>query len=177
MAKVELTEAQKIQILTLAYNGMSQFEIKKETGIKDGRQIAGVISSQHTPTGLYLLKKAGLPGPFKPPPKMRRDLTEPEEKLVPAASEPKDMPLSALMPQAAPAPAPVANGGNIDPLPRVLGPRVPGSPAISTAPMALGFSRDGTTEKYFVHRESPWQALEGTFSPPFSIDVVGAKFG
>lgn len=176
MAKVELTEDQKCEILRRFHAGQSRFEIKKEMGFKDGRQIAGVISSQHTPTGLYLLKKAGLPGPNLPLPKHR----EPEAEVVEAKKEGAAPELPKLNPLGAePAPAQVADGRNIDSLPRSLGPRVPtaAAPSISSAPLALGFRRDGATEKYFVYRESPWQALEGTFTPPFALDAVGAKFG
>jgi len=174
VAKVLLTEDQKIEILTRHANHQTRFEIKKEMGIKDGRQISGVISSQHTPTGQYLLKKAGLPGPSVPPPKAPKAVED--EKPLSTSEQPKPDALSALMPPAQVQPL-VANGGNIDPLPRVLGPRVPGGPAIATAPTALGFRRDGATEKYFVYRETPWQALEGIFTPPFSVDAIGAKFG
>lgn len=173
MAKVELTEDQKCEILRRFHAGQSRFEIKKEMGFKDGRQIAGVISSQHTPTGLYLLKKAGLPGPNLPLPRHREPEAEVEVKKPEGAAPelPKLNPIAVE-----PAPAPVATGGNIDSLPRALGPKVP-APPISSTPLALGFRRDGATEKYFVYRESPWQALEGTFTPPFSVDAIGAKFG
>lgn len=173
VAKVELTEDQKCEILRRFHAGQSRFEIKKEMGFKDGRQIAGVISSQHTPTGLYILKKAGLPGPNLPLPKHR----EPEEVVEKKEGAAPELPKLNPMERVEPAPA-MADGRNIDPLPRSLGPRVPiATPGISSAPLALGFRRDGATEKYFVYRESPWQALEGTFTPPFSLDAVGAKFG
>lgn len=70
---MNLTEAQKIEILQRAAKGQTVFEIKKEMNIDNGQQISGVLSSQHTKTGRYLLKKAGLQ-PTKPPPRPRSDL-------------------------------------------------------------------------------------------------------
>lgn len=71
-----LTEKQKIEILRRNAAGETIFEIKKGMKISNGQQISGVLSSQYTETGRYLLKKAGLSNPTKPPHKMRKDLVK-----------------------------------------------------------------------------------------------------
>lgn len=183
MAKrIELTEQQKIEILQRHAAGQSYLEIKKEMNLPNGQQIAGVLSTQHTPTGMYLLKKAGLPGPSKPANKPRKDLEAAREaaEAAPGVKEPLTqllaLPPPGSVPPVVPIDAPLATGGNPPEPIRTFGrPQPP--PISSGTPGIMGFKRDGATEQWMLYRTNPGHGHIFTFTPPFNISDIGPRFG
>lgn len=180
--RIELTEAHKVEILQRHASGQSHLEIKKEMNIPNGQQVAGVLSSQNTPSGQYLLKKAGLPGPTMPPHKPRKDLEANRETAEAEAAA-----LAATLGQVPPpvpqqlvtAPGvmpstevPLMTGGHE---PRILRPG--GVPPISSTSQVMGFKRDGTAEQWMLFRTHPSHGHIFTFVPPFNISDIGPRFG
>lgn len=192
MAKrVELTDEIKVEILKRHAAGQSLTEIKKETGVENGQQISGVLRSQYTPTGQYLLKKAGLvdaegkPKPTLPPRKPRK---EDEGSQADAAIEEAQIraqlaPLPGREPLLT-APGQMTGPGQVyDPATSLMtgGSHQPQSlrrtqeAVTHTLPSFVGFRRDGTGDKYNVYRLEPYQAFVG--STYGSHEEIGGKCG
>ncbi|OGT59309.1 MAG: hypothetical protein A3E01_07895 [Gammaproteobacteria bacterium RIFCSPHIGHO2_12_FULL_63_22] len=176
MAKrVELTEEQKIEILRRSVD-QDNFTIKKEMGLPNGQQIAGVIGSQYTKTGKYLLAKAGLQ-PTRPPKQARKDLEPAPQGGQPSSISEALGPPPAPKPQEAapnqlPHEQPIQTGGN----PPDRWPRSNIQPVASPlAPSFAGFRRDGTTDRYDVYREEPYDAFVG--SKYSTHEEIGGKCG
>jgi hypothetical protein len=181
VAKKPLTDDQKIEIYKRHANGQSPFDIKKEMGIDNGQQIAGVLSTQYTKTGQYLLKKAGLPGPSVPPRAARRDLVSPDvseesairSQLQPVPKVASEQPQAVLPLVEQPLATGAAPAYQLGPTPIQ---RSPGMTMPSSSNV-IGFRPDGATIKFIVYRETPFRAHIGTFSPPWDVSEIGPRYG
>lgn len=188
-AKKPLTEEQKISILQRDAAGQTLFEIKKEMGIENGQQIGGFLNSQYTDTGKYLVKKAGLPGPTRPPKRARSDVQPADGAAVVESQAPSAIreALNSAPPRPAPeqvsaASEPLFTGGNPpSAVPAQFGPapiqRFGVAPSSAAPANVVGFRRDGALEKFVVYRETPFKALVGTFTPPWDVSEIAPRYG